>query len=127
MGLRTFSAVVAVVLVVSSLGCSITRPATVAKDNYVPSAEDRILGVNLIGGGEVEFDSDGGLYSSDDRMIRGVSKEGMEEEVSIDEVESVRVDRVATGLSLTATFAGLLTMSLAIMYTLGMHAQWVSN
>ncbi len=131
MGLRAFSRVVAVVsivaLVASSWGCSITRPSTVSKNDYVPSADEKILSVQLIAGGQVEFDDDGATYSTDDRMIRGTSKAGVTEEISIDEVESVRVDRIATGPSLTATFAGLLGLSLAITYTLGMHAQWFSD
>ncbi len=97
------------------------------KDDYIPSAAEKILSIELIGGSEIEFDEDGGRYSTDDRMIRGTSKAGMAEEISIDDVQSLNVDRISTGLSLTATFTGLLVMSLAIMYTVGMHAQWFSN
>lgn len=127
MGLRAFSTIIIVVLVVSALGCSITRPRPVMKDDYIPSAAEKILSIELIGGSEIEFDEDGGRYSTDDRMIRGTSKAGMAEEISIDDVQSLNVDRISTGLSLTATFTGLLVMSLAIMYTVGMHAQWFSN
>ena len=127
MGLRAFSTIMIVVLVASALGCSITRPRPVMKDDYIPSAEEKILSIELIGGSEIEFDEDGGRYSTDDRMIRGTSKAGVAEEISIDDVQSLSVDRINTGLSLTATFAGLLVMSLAIMYTVGMHAQWFSN
>ena len=127
MGLRAFSTIMIVVLVASALGCSITRPRPVMKDDYIPSAEEKILSIELIGGSEIEFDEDGGRYSTDDRMIRGTSKAGMAEEISIDDVQSLSVDRINAGLSLTATFAGLLVMSLAIMYTVGMHAQWFSN
>jgi hypothetical protein len=127
MGLRAFSTIMAVVLVASSLGCSITRPRPVTKNDYVPSYEEKILSIQLIGGTEVVFDEDGGMYSTDDRVIRGTSKAGVAAEVSIDDIQSLRVDRVTTGLSLAATFAGLLTLSLAIMYTLGLHAQWFSN
>jgi len=97
------------------------------KDDYVPSADEKILSLELIGGSEIEFDEDGGMYSTDDRMIRGTSTAGVAEEISIDEIESLNVDQVNTGLSLTATFTGLLTLSIAIMYTLGMHAQWLAN
>ena len=97
------------------------------KDDYVPSADEKILSVQLIGGGEIVFDADGGVYATDDRLIRGTSNAGMAEEISIDEIESLNVDQVNTGLSLTATFTGLLTLSIAIMYTLGMHAQWLAN
>ncbi len=127
MGLRAFSTIMIVVLVASALGCSITRPRPVMKDDYIPTAEEKILSIELIGGSEIEFDEDGGRYSTDDRMIRGTSKAGMAEEISIDDVQSLNVDRISTGLSLTATFTGLLVMSLAIMYTVGMHAQWFSN
>jgi hypothetical protein len=75
----------------------------------------------------VVFDEDGGMYSTDDRVIRGTSKAGVAEEVSIDDIQSLSVDRVTTGLSLAATFGGLLALSLAVMYTLGLHAQWFSN
>jgi len=127
MGLRAFSTVIIVALVASALGCSITRPRPVMKDDYIPSADEKILSIELIGGSEIEFDEDGGRYSTDDRIIRGTSTAGTAEEISIDDVQSLNVDRINTGLSLTATFAGLLVMSLAIMYTLGMHAQWLSN
>ena len=127
MGLRAFSTVIIVALVASALGCSITRPRPVMKDDYIPSADEKILSIELIGGSEIEFDEDGGRYSTDDRIIRGTSTAGTAEEISIDDVQSLNVDRINTGLSLTATFAGLLVMSLAIMYTLGMHAQWFSN
>ena len=127
MGLRVLWTVVAVVMVVSSLGCSITRPRTVPKNDYVPYADEKILSVQLLGGGEVSFDDGGGNYSTDDRVIRGTSKAGEDIEIGIDDVQSVRVDRVATGLSLTATFAGLLGLAVAIMYTIGMHGQWLSE
>jgi hypothetical protein len=127
MRLSAFSTVIIVVLVASALGCSITRPRPVMKDDYIPSADEKILSIELIGGSEIEFDKDGGRYSTDDRIIRGTSTAGTAEEISIDDVQSLNVDRINTGLSLTATFAGLLVMSLAIMYTLGMHAQWLSN
>ena len=131
MDLRAFSRVVAAVsivaLIASSWGCSITRPSTVPKNDYVPSADEKILSVRLIAGGQVDFNDEGATYSTDDRVIRGTSKAGVEEEISIDEVESVRVERIATGPSLTATFAGLLGLSIVIMYTLGLHAQWFSD
>jgi hypothetical protein len=97
------------------------------KDDYVPSADEKIRSVQLIGGAEIVFDDDGGVYSTDDRVIRGTSTAGMAEEISIDDIQSLNIDRIVTGLSLTATFAGLLALSLAVMYTLGMHAQWLSN
>lgn len=127
MGLRMLSTVVGILLVVSSMGCSITKPATVPKDDYIPAEDEKILSVTLLVGGDVEFDGEGGRYYTDDRVIRGTSKAGVTEEISIDDVQSVHVDRVATGLSLTATFAGLLGMALVIMYTIGIHAQWFSN
>jgi hypothetical protein len=132
MGLRTFSRVTTVAIMVtsflaSSWGCSITRPHTVLKNDYIPAADEKILSVDLVGGGQVEFDEEGAQYSTEERVIRGTSKAGVVEEISIDEVDAVRVDRVANGPSLAATFAGLLTLSLVVMYTLGMHAQWFSD
>ena len=127
MGLRMLSTVVGILLVVLSMGCSITKPATVPKDDYIPADDEKILSVTLLVGGDVVFDSEGGRYDRDNRVIRGTSKAGVTEEISIDDVQFVRVDRIATGLSLTATFAGLLTMALIIMYTIGVHAQWFSN
>ena len=127
MGLRMLSTVVGILLVVLSMGCSITKPATVPKGDYIPVEDEKILSVTLRVGGDVVFDSEGGRYDRDNRVIRGTSKAGVTEEISIDDVQFVRVDRIATGLSLTATFAGLLTMALIIMYTIGVHAQWFSN
>jgi len=127
MGLRMLSTVVGILLVVLSMGCSITKPATVPKDDYIPAEDEKILSVTLLVGGDVVFDSEGGRYDRDNRVIRGTSKAGVTEEISIDDVQFVQVDRIATGLSLTATFAGLLTMALIIMYTIGVHAQWFSN
>jgi len=127
MGLRMLSTVVGILLVVLSMGCSITKPATVPKADYIPAEDEKILSVTLLVGGDVVFDSEGGRYDRDNRVIRGTSKAGVTEEISIDDVQFVQVDRIATGLSLTATFAGLLTMALIIMYTIGVHAQWFSN
>ena len=127
MGLRMLSTVVGILLVVLSMGCSITKPATVPKGDYIPVEDEKILSVTLLVGGDVVFDSEGGRYDRDNRVIRGTSKAGVTEEISIDDVQFVQVDRIATGLSLTATFAGLLTMALIIMYTIGVHAQWFSN
>ena len=127
MGLRMLSTVVGILLVVLSMGCSITKPATVPKGDYIPVEDEKILSVTLLVGGDVVFDSEGGRYDRDNRVIRGTSKAGVTEEISIDDVQFVQVDRIATGLSLTATFAGLLTMALIIMYMIGVHAQWFSN
>ena len=127
MGLRMLSAVLGLLVVGSMTGCSVSKPATVPTDQYIPAEDEKILGVTLLVGGDVEFDSEGGRYDRNDRMIRGTSTAGVTEEISIDDVQSIRIDRISTGPSLTLTFAGLLGLALVVMYTIGMHAQWFSN
>lgn len=127
MARRMVATTLVLAIVVGALGCSITRPSTVPKSEYVPVKNERILEVDLVAGGTVKFDAKGGFYINDSRVIHGVSNSGAEVEISIDDVKSIRVERRSDNLSLTATFLGLALLSVTVMYVLGMHAQWFSN
>ena len=116
-----------VVTMVSSLGCTITRQGTVPKDDFVPGTYHKITGIKLIGGGTVDFVGDeGGLYSADDRTFKGESKSG-EVEYKMDEVESINVERVNDGLSIAASFGGILVLNVALLYVIAVQAQWASQ
>jgi hypothetical protein len=125
--LRALVIVLVLPVVLSAFGCSITRPRTVTKTDYVPEKNERIIGVDLVDGGRVDFNQDGGIYVTAERIIRGMSTAGEEVEIPIDQVALVHVNRQSTGLSLAATFAGLAGLSMALMYLLAMHAQWIAN
>lgn len=119
---------IVVVTLVSSVGCTITRPVTVPKDDFVPGSYHKITGVDLIAGGKVDFEGEaGGLYSSDDRTFKGESKSEGDVSINIDEVQSVRVERLNNGLSIAASFGGILVLNVALLYVIAVQAQWASQ
>jgi hypothetical protein len=124
---RVVAMTLAVSVAMSALGCSVTRPRSVSKAEYVPEKNERITSVDLVAGGKIEFDSEGGSYVLLDRVIRGASTAGEQVEIGIDEVSVIHVNRVSTSWSLTATFLGLAGLSVMLIYVLGLHAQWVAN
>jgi hypothetical protein len=124
---RVLTTIVTVTMLVSSLGCSITKPRTIEKSEYAPVRNEKVLEVYLLTGDTIKFDSRGGVYSSDRRVIRGTSTDGTDVEVNMADVQSVRVERRSDGLSFTATVLGLAVLGVGTMYLLLMHAQWFSD